>query len=1118
MIRLYVTPFFLFLLLLWIGSYSSVFPREIPLPEEEAPKALFSAELYDADVDFFIEGSWTASLQGGTGLTWGDGVEGVQPAVLSDFTDGFKFEQVPQLSLSLWYMDRYFFETTITKEQQLETFLFGYFGREGEFLQEARVGNTDIGFGDYGVFAIPAASRHSLGAYGRFEGGYSEHHLAARYDPAQLEELHFRGSRLIEEQRVAPADFRRGRFFVLPDADIDFLRVYVQDDRNGTMSDDEGRRYRRLDEDEMVYSLEEGLLFLRQPATSDVVVYYEKGVDSVGDVGLGTGALAEENTTGLSLAVDAIDFEWGITYLDIATNTWQRDGLLGTSGNSALLLYSPGQWSPFELLSVYNAGAAVKAAAGNTTLWLAAKNSSGGSRLPIEQFQDADKARIAPTGFDLRSHEARYPLLLYTDESSWAQSLYGPGGGTEPIDRELRFEQLSQAGGYNLGSNALEGSITVLRNGVPEQRFTFNPDTGELNFFIPPSRNERIDIRYRTTSAQAIGGDIFAAAINRFSFNEQWSADLNLGLRWNADPNAYITEPGEAEGSMLTAGRLAYRSDRFGFALESGINVRSPNTTGRLRLYGMNDSAFPVSINGELMYPGAPVTDGAYDSISAEAVGEHFHNNRGKLLFSDFYNYSFAGGYQLQHYSWDPPSDQTYPYAKSGGNNRTGPYIAATGSETEGNAMVMEYSLTGGEWVGGTIPLAEGNGAVDLSHVQAITLLVKHIGRGSSEPSESINLHLLLGRLYEDLDTDGKLDEEDSPLDGGFDFNDEGYVLPVAPSLRWSPERSRVNSEDLDGNDVLDGYTATLSTPVIKTLDGYSSQWKQITITLSDTDREKLKAATGIEFLIENTSATEEAEGRLLIADIDLEGAPFTGASTNDTDFSVFTRALDPGGSSYKSLMSQPEAELLNEDSVFNTKVTRVEWGTNSWAMTGYHTPVQLEEYESFSFFMRTKFESESEPDTPPDKLTLILRNPQNEGLAVEFTPKAHTDWRRYTWKLHSSDPDDRLLVDGEPLPGAQLVTPGDGIIRNNSAVGVNEFSIEGDVSSAGAIEIDEVYLHDPRLDMGVGGRTSVEYRYPEALISLGETPVLHQLQFRQTVYGRQEGDRKSTRLNSSHS
>ncbi|MDZ7793811.1 MAG: hypothetical protein U5P10_09030 [Spirochaetia bacterium] len=998
-----MTPFFLFLLLLWIGSYSSVFPREIPLPEEEAPKALFSAELYDADVDFFIEGSWTASLQGGSGLTWGDGIEGVQPAVLSDFTDGFKFEQVPQLSLSLWYMDRYFFETTITKEQQLETFLFGYFGQEGEFLQEARAGNTDIGFGDYGVFSIPAASRHSLGAYSRFEGGYSEHHLAARYDPAQLEELHFRGSRLIEEQRVAPEDFRRGRFFILPDADIDFLRVYVRDDRDGTISDSKGRRYRRLDEDEMVYSLEEGLLFLRQPATSDVVVYYEKGgpTTAVGDSSLGKEALVGENTTGLSLEEPAENFEWDTTYLGIATNTWQRNGLPNTDTNSALLLYSPGQWSPFELLSVYNAGAAVKADAGNTTLWLAAKNSSGGSRLPIEQFQDADKARIAPTGFDLRSHEARYPLLVYTDESSWAQSLYGPGGGTEPIDRELRFEQLSQAGGYNLGSNALEGSITVLRNGVPEQRFTFNPDTGELNFFIPPSQNERIDIRYRTTSAQAVGGDIFAAAVNRFKFNEQWSGDLNLGLRWNADPNAYITEVGEAEGSMLAAGRLSYQSDRLNFEIESGVNVRSPNTTGRLRLFGMDNSAYPVSMNSELMYPGAPVNSTAYTS---PGIGPFDHNNRGKLLFSDFYNYSFAGGYQLQHYSWDPPSDQTYPYAQSGGNNRTGPYIAATGSETEGNAMVMEYALQNSEWVGGTIPLSEGGGAVDLSHVQAITLLVKHI---SSEPSGSIDLHLLLGRLYEDLDADGTLDEEDSPLDGGFDFNitnPDPFVLPVAPALKWSPERSRVNSEDLDGNDILDGSSAPLPIPVIKstansdfTLSG-STGWQRITIPLEDSDREKLQAATGIEFMIAESGASTAAEGRLLIADIELEGSPFTSAASNGTDFEVFTRSLDPGGSSYKSLMSQPEAELLNEDSVFNTKVTRVGWGADPWTMTGYHTPVQLEEYESFSFFMRTESVSQT------DKLTLILRNSQNEGAAVEFTPKAHSDWRRYTWKLHSSE------------------------------------------------------------------------------------------------------------------
>ena len=41
--------------------------REIPLPGEEAATALFDAELEDAEVDFFIQGNWTANLSGGFG-------------------------------------------------------------------------------------------------------------------------------------------------------------------------------------------------------------------------------------------------------------------------------------------------------------------------------------------------------------------------------------------------------------------------------------------------------------------------------------------------------------------------------------------------------------------------------------------------------------------------------------------------------------------------------------------------------------------------------------------------------------------------------------------------------------------------------------------------------------------------------------------------------------------------------------------------------------------------------------------------------------------------------------------------------------------------------------------
>lgn len=1157
MIRYNETLFFP-LLLLWLCCISPAAAGEIPLPEEEAPTALFSAELYDAEVDFFIEGSWTASVQSGAGISWGDGISGIQPAMVSDFTDGFRFEQVPQLTLSLWYMDRYFFETSITEEQQLETFLFGYFGEEGEFLQEARFGNTDIGYGDYGVFSIPEASRHSLGGYGLFKSNSTEHHIAARYDPAQLEELHYRGSRLLEEQRIPPESFIRGRFFILPDKGVESLKVYVRDDQRGSLTDTAGRSYRRLEDEEMVYSAAEGILYLSSPADSEVLVYYEKNGAPVGSSSLGTGALCGIENDHLSLDAPSIDFSWDAEnneYFSFAGiddfSDWERS-ISGNDGKPSLLLYSPGTWNPFELMSVYATEVTVEAESGDTLMWLSEVHTSGGNKLTIEQFQNTHNARIAVTGASIRSFRTRYPLLYYTDlysteQSSWAESIYSPkstgetGKSTSPVEKELRLEQLSPAGSYNLGTNVLEGSITVQRNGVPEQRFSYNPDTGELSFFIPPGRNERVDITFRTASARSVGGDIFAATVNRFTFNEHWSANFNAGLRWNADPNAYIVEPGESEGSILAAGRLTYQSDNVRFELESGLNVLSPNTTGRLRLFGMDDSAFPIQIHPELMYPGAPVTTGttgAYETLP-EGLGESTggaglpHRSRGKLFYSDYYNYSFAGGYELKHYSWDPPEDQKYPYAdpdaQGGTENRTGPYIAGTGSETEGNAMVLEYYLESDEWVGGTIPIADGGGAKDLSHVKAITLLVKHIGRDTPSPTGQIDMHLLIGRLNEDLDADLTLDEEDSPLDNGFDFdisyNSHDFILPVAPSLTWSPSESRINSEDLDGNDVLDGAWGDLSAPVAKSIDlsngtnadDSSTPWRRITIPLTPEDRKRLTASTGIEFIVEaveGTSAEGRAEGKLLIADIDLQGSPFTGSTAEGTGFSVFTRALDPGGSSYDSLMDQSEAKLLNEKSVFNTKIMRLEWNdpdtTNGaedqWTLIGYHTPLSLDEYESLSFFLRTP------SGTPPDRLVLSLHNPQNEGMAVEFnppskSPEEDSKWRRYTWDLHTSDKARRITVDGKPIPGGgELVSADRGIQHSSSASGVNTLTLSGDIREAGACEIDEIYLHDPRLDIGAGGRSAVEYRHPDPLISIAEVPLLHKIHFRQTVYGRQEG------------
>src|SRR6056297_1255771 len=343
------TSFLIFLFFLIPGAL--IIPREVPLPSEEAPTALFEEELKDAEVDFFIQGSWRARLSGGFGFTWGSAVRGVQPSVLPDFTDGYFFNQIPQLNISLWFRDRYFFETSLTEEQTLETFLFGYYGEEGDTLRELRFGNTDIGYGAIGPFSIPAASDNSFGGYSRLKTESTEHHIALRYDPARSEELHFRGKNLLEEDVIPVDGYIRGRFFILPDKNISNLEVYLQDD-GGSYSDAEGRRYRRLGSGELVASEADGLIFLKEVATGELVVYYtsiELPGLSVGDAGLGTDALCGVNGTGdstrLDLSADPVDFDFEGTdpgYLDLGGGFSSLERVIG--GKTALLLFSPGQW------------------------------------------------------------------------------------------------------------------------------------------------------------------------------------------------------------------------------------------------------------------------------------------------------------------------------------------------------------------------------------------------------------------------------------------------------------------------------------------------------------------------------------------------------------------------------------------------------------------------------------------------------------------------------------------------------------------------------------------------------------------------------------------------------
>jgi len=1076
-------PFFLCCLAFGLLSPGAQ-TQEVLLPEEEAPTALLATEIGDADVDLYLEGSWSMSLSGGFGWNWDNRSGILRRSTFPGMTDGFAFHQIPELTMSLWILDRYFFETKITEEEKLETFLFGYNGREGELVQQVRVGNTDIGYGNFGFFSLPAASKESFGAYGLLESNRSEHHMAVRFDPAEKQKVSYRGYKLIEEQRVDPEERVNGRFFVLPDADIDTITVYLEDPE-GSVSGG-GSTYRVLGDDEVTVSKQEGLVFLAEPAKSRVLVQYRKGALYAGEPGLGVDALAGTGSGTIDLAANKIDFDTDnddpdgnlSNYLGIDLTA----NITSVGGNNALILYRPGQWSPFELRSVYDIGGVSSeggSGAGRPPLRLVERGGTDGYNLPYISFEDGF-ARITG-GESIRSHESRYPLIPYLSDN---QILYGPNrpSAPEPLSKELLYEKKSPVSSFSLGENVLEGSVEILRNGVPEYRYSLNPQTGEISFFVPVAHSERIDIAYRTSGGGFSEGELIAASANALRFNENFAGNLNLGLRWNITEASYTEEQEEATGSILVSGGSSWEQENFSLALDGGISVESPNTTGLRRFLGMDGGGLPVALTLETLYPGAP---GDYSATQPTAGPTALHGSRGKLFYKDLYSRSFAGEYILQDYDWSPPAEQVYDYGE-----RVGPYPASTGSQTEGDAMVLDYELGDDQWVGGLVPLINAEEPLDLSRMKAITLKTKHIGRSGAVPSGTVDAYLIFGSLPEDLDADDKLDEESSKYSDGFPFTHSPHgIMPVAPRIPWAPHRSMINSEDLNGNNVLDSYPLQ-DFAVAKNISAELSQsWNEITLSLSAEERTKLSAVTAVQILlIETTGAS--ASGRLLVAELSFLGSSFSGSGS---DLDVYESYLYEGDSGYEDLMGNDEAGLFNEGGGGRARVATFSWGpaVNSWQSRAYGKPVDLGDYRKLSFFMKT--------GTQPDSLTLSIRNPAGEGLSVSFNPPAHSDWRTYTWELDSSG-STKVTMDGTYIPsGAGDYT---GLRKKREAGGVNRIDIDADttLNPAGTIQIDEFFFHDTLLELGGAGRSQLSYYRPGVLIGNNERPVVHNLIYENQV------------------
>ncbi len=1056
-------------LLLFIFFLASSFlaaQQYIPL-EEEAPEALFETQLWDADMELFLIGSWDLTLTGSFGFGIDTEDTTVTPLPFPTFSQGIIFNQVPDLTLSLWLLNRFFFETTFTEDSDDNTFLLGYRGKEDEFLQSVLIGNTSITMDTYSFLETYETPPHSLGGKALFKSDFSQHEVMVRYDPAEKQKKLYRGTYEIVEETIRLSNYEQGRQFLFPDADVADVEIYIEES-NGPFTDGSGEHYyRKLEAGEAVISEKNGWVFFDTSVTRRVLVYYTKDGKEVGDSSLGGGFLCGVTAGELDPEAEPIDFSWDVAdYLgeDMAERR------VTVNGKECLLINEPGVFSPFELQNSYAVTIDLPDESWRVKTELIDKADLLGTRETVKTKLDREHSRVLLfySGSNSRDPSNRYPL------AGSFPFLYGPERETRSgyISKELRIEVLLESDGYYLEGDIIPGSITVKINGREEQSFDFDGNSGLITFYTYIHPEDRVEILYRTAS-QSGGGNLIGGIGNRFYLTPELVLDAAAGIKWNVLPNAYTIEAGENPGSVLATAGISYETDRFSGSLDTGVSFSTPDTTGTFRALGMENDGISVPITGNTLFP-AGVPAGDLGTGSPYTVSKQ---NRGKLFYKDYNSYNVLGNSQLMPYTWDPPEEQIYSYSTG---NPAGPYPArADTEEIAGTIMVIEYSLSESKpWTGAQIPLGGGGETLDLSSINSIRFKWK----GSTDgPDPLVFFHI--GKIDEDLDDDGILDSETTEQDSGFQFNDvsNGAILFVGGGPQGSGNYS-IDSEDTNNNGVLDSENDDL---IIKEELSYpGSNWKQIDIRLPESERNKLAAANALRFIIYNDT-NEKVEGKLLVSSITLAGSSFKAEATGPG--TVQAREITETDTLLED--SFPEVQETFHSFGSPQQVLEIDWRDipdgGKWELTGYTNRMPVTDYRYARFYIRT---GEDIDDEDAD-FSLQIVGDDNRGLHISMPLKRFTRWREVTVDRES----EIITVDGETIEG--------GSVQFEKTRGtLSKIIISSENSTSGTLYIDELHLDTAFVQVSAGVRGTFEYTYPETILAVDSVPIVSNFRLKESV------------------
>jgi hypothetical protein len=332
---------------------------------------------------------------------------------------------------------------------------------------------------------------------------------------------------------------------------------------------------------------------LLEASESRILIYYRSGGAELGSPSLAEKFIMTPDSRGRpDPGAPLLPFGWDEKDpYDQNAGTFRDSAQVSIEGHPALLVYSPGEFSSFQMYNRYLFYNNIPDENWRTLISLVDEGAIAEDGQDYIYLRDTDEQdnRILTVLSKNTVERSPYNRVPFAPGSP---AIYGPGRETDghAISRELMLAVKKDSHNYYLGTNLIKGSVKVYVKGVEDKSVEINYETGELFFkrYIFPE--DRIVVNYRTESSGLGGGDLFLAQGNRLFLNQKTTLELAESLRWTLPDKKMTQEAGESPGLVELAGTLFYKGDDLDVMVNTSLNISTPDTSGNLRLLGMEEN------------------------------------------------------------------------------------------------------------------------------------------------------------------------------------------------------------------------------------------------------------------------------------------------------------------------------------------------------------------------------------------------------------------------------------------------------------------------------------------------------------------------------------------------